>query len=263
LGELKYIREEVTKLSEGVKKVNARQRDSELYRLDVWEDGTSSQGSSASGSKRGNNQAFKDTLVTFYDRGAPNHPTEVGTDGNPLAQIRCMLLDKPIVTHKVCAAHIWRHSRADDLVLFGLPSTEINNLRNGLLLAKSIEVAFDKKQVCFLYNPFDQKFYFRVLDPALRQIRIYYPDAKIQNDYDYPDTFGSLDGKALQLPENVFPYKRLLGFHARCAFKAAVPKWIKQEQYQEFLNQESVVSKADGGPPWYSDGVLDPLDGFD
>jgi len=253
LGELKIIREGMTTLDEGMRKVNMSHREWELHRLDVWEDGTSSQGSGASGRK--NNGPFKESLITFYDRQAGDHP--VGDE--TLAQIRCMVLDKPIVTHKVCAAHLWKHSRADDMPLLGLSPSDIDNPRNGLLLAKSIEVAFDKKEVCFLYNPFDQKFHFCVLNPSLLPIRIYYPDPKIPNDNNFPDTFASLNNQPLQLPKGIFPYKRILGFHARCAFRKACPKWITEERYQEFLLQESLAWKFSRDSPWYSEGAVDPL----
>jgi len=249
-----------------MRKVNTRHGEWELHRRDIWGGSVSSQGSvasAASGAGRKNNGPFKESLITYYDRQAGYHPKEVDKDGEPLALLRCMVLDKPLITPKVCASHLWSHSRADDLPLLGLASTETENPRNGLLLAKSIEVAFDKKEACFLYNPFDQKFYFCVLNPSLLPIRIYNPDPKIQDDYDYPDTFASLNNKPLQLPKGVFPYKRILGFHARCTFKSARSKWITEERYQEFLVQERVAWKFSVDAPWYSEGAVDPLDTFE
>jgi hypothetical protein len=65
------------------------------------------------------------------------------------------------------------------------------------LLLTAIEAAFDRKDICFLYNPFkvsesfNGKFMLRVLNPAL----------VVQQFAPSGGTFGDLDGKAfLNIP---------------------------------------------------------------
>lgn len=58
---------------------------------------------------------------------------------------------------------------------FGLQEVDVNNNnpRNGLLLTKKIEEAFDVKHVCFLYNPISQQLIFKVLNPDLMNVKIH------------------------------------------------------------------------------------------
>ena len=164
-----------------------------------------------------------------------------------------MMLNKTLLQKKVIASHLWKYSKAEKIFILGLDSSDINDPRNGLLLAQSIEEAFDFKFVCFLDNPLTQLYTFRVLNPSLLPKQVYTADPKIQDDYNYPDTFASLNNGILQLPQGVFPYKRVLGWHARHAMKLArSAQWITDANYQLFLGQESLVWKADGSHPWSS-----------
>jgi len=223
-------------------------REAEVELADVWSEGKRSKSEQA---------PFKDSLINTYQRAGPLHSSGA-------QQVLCMVLNKPLVKSKVIASHLWKHAEAKRISILGLDEDDINDSRNGLLLAKIIEEAFDIKHVCFLYNPIQQTFTFRVLNPDLLTKRIYTPDPKIQGDHNYPDTFASLNNQPLHLPNGVFPYKRVLGFHARCAFKfARRALWITDAEHQVFLQQESVVWKAQGHPPWYSVGAHDPDDQAD
>lgn len=45
-------------------------------------------------------------------------------------------------------------------------------------------------------------------------------------------TFNDIDNAVLYLPPNVFPYRRLLNWHGRCAFKTAkANKWIDGDEH--------------------------------
>jgi hypothetical protein len=53
------------------------------------------------------------------------------------------------------AAHIYKNSTNGlGLEAFKLHPSDVHNARNGLLLIPQIEEEFDRKHVCFLYDPF-------------------------------------------------------------------------------------------------------------
>lgn len=159
-----------------------------------------------------------------------------------------MVLDKSFIWGDVCAAHIWKFcTEGAGLEWFGLQSTDLSNPRNGLLLCKPIEEAFDTKRICFVYNPISQQFILKVLDPALHSAYIFI------NTPSRPETYSSIHDKPLQCPQGRMPYRRLLGFHARrCYEKALRSKWITEADYSSFKDYLSV-----------SDGATDPLKAFD
>jgi hypothetical protein len=122
------------------------------------------------------------------------------------ASVKCMLTQQHFPRSEVRAAHLFPKRSADIFhTTLGLSADLINHVRNGLLLCRSIEDAYDRQRVCFIYNPLDAKFYFRVLDSQLRD-RPAEPSQK---------TFGQLDRQALWLPDGKFPFRRVLALHAR------------------------------------------------
>ena len=77
-------------------------------------------------------------------------------------------------------AHIWPASQRThpSLVKLGLTEMDVDSARNGLLLLAGIEEAFDRKDICFLYNflneseSFPGKLMIRVLNPTLKDEEI-------------------------------------------------------------------------------------------
>lgn len=53
---------------------------------------------------------------------------------------------------RLTAVHIWPKGQTE---ISPLPENFEDNYRNGLILMRPIEHAFDRKQLCFLYNFFD------------------------------------------------------------------------------------------------------------
>jgi len=207
-----------------------------VAKLDDWD---------SSKRSRSEQEGFKDALVTNYQRQGPAHPNGTQT-------LICMVVNKPMHKGRVIASHIAKHEKLAKMKLYGLQETDINDPRNGLLLAKKIQDAFDVKHVCFNYDPIHQVFNFRVLNPALLNDRIYTPDPSLQGDYDYPDTFASLNGQPLQLPRDedghplIRPWVRIIGYHARCAHKfARQARWITEEELQNYLAYDDFVMKSD------------------
>ena len=90
---------------------------------------------------------------------------------------------------------------------FGIPEANIDNERNGLLLGKGLEDAFDHLQVCFLYDFLHKKLVLHVANrsPEFLKKKVY-PSTSL--------TFEEIDGKTLQCPHGKMPYRRVLSWHA-------------------------------------------------
>ena len=158
---------------------------------------------------------FKNALADFYG-------CRISTDNKLL---KCMLTGNIYPRHEVRASHIIKRSTdGDTMHLYGLPAN-IDHVRNGLLLLEPIEQAFDRKDICFLYNAISNQLVAKVLNPSLMTERM--PKSQPYGAI-YPMTYGSIDGVALQLPSaNTFPYRRALSMHAKFAFSRALHlNWI-------------------------------------
>lgn len=167
---------------------------------------------------KGEQKEFRTDLINFYQREDPQNPNN----------LICMVLNQSLPKAAVIASHIWKScTRGKGLDRFGLDATDLNSPRNGLLLAEPIEKAFDVLDVCFVYNTFNKCLTFHVLNPALLQI--------VVNPLDPNSTFGQLHGRPLQHPANAVPYRRILGLHAKAAFRdARTKRWISDTDYNQF-----------------------------
>ncbi len=56
--------------------------------------------------------------------------------------------------------------------------------------------------------------------------------------------FNDIDGNILILPKDIYRYRRLLNWHARCAYKTAkLNKWIDDnENFEDFFYLSGLVS---------------------
>jgi len=137
---------------------------------------------------------FKRAIVEYYGRGAPN------------GKLMCQVLNRDYPSADVIASHIWKsETRGEGLEHFGLQKTDIHNNRNGLLLCKGIEEAFDRKQVCFIYDFLHNKLMFFVADQTLLD-RYVFPSKTVK--------FSDVDGLPLMCGPDSMPYRRLLSWHA-------------------------------------------------
>lgn len=87
----------------------------------------------------------------------------------------------------------------------------INDVRNGLLWAKSIEKAFSSFQACIVYNPLIQKLIFLVVDASIMNEPLHVKKRH----------FKDVHSKPLNIPRDKFPSLRLLLSHASCAIDHA------------------------------------------
>ena len=111
-------------------------------------------------------------------------------------------------------------------------------MRNGLLLCESIEKAYDRGRVCFVYNPLEGRFYFRVLDDQLRS------EKALPSGF----TLEQLNGRPLCLPPGKIPYRRVLALQGREALYHAKTEYeynaseADEEAIVEALNLSDRVS---------------------
>ncbi|CAF3498219.1 unnamed protein product [Rotaria socialis] len=192
--------------------------------LDCWE--------SSSSRTKDEQDDFKNKLIIYYKCGAQN-----------MKQIKCMVLNKWFDRCIVRASHIWKAAtKGVGLNEFQLHESDIHNERNGLLLYESIEKAFDSKKLCFIYNPFAGTLQVKILCNDLKKIYIV-DDAKRKNFNEFR-TFNDIDNAVLNLPIDVFPYRRLLNWHGRCSYKTAkANKWMDENEHlEDFFHLSDLIS---------------------
>lgn len=153
---------------------------------------------------------FKDALAIFYGCTRTNDKF-----------LKCMLTGNFYPRHEVHASHIIKRvASGDTMHLYGLPPNNYDNVRNGLLLLGPIEEAFNRKDICFLYDSISNQLVAKVLNPSL--ITQPMPKSKPRGAT-YSMTYGSVDGLVLQMPSaTTFPYRRTLSMHAKFAFSRAI-----------------------------------------
>jgi hypothetical protein len=133
----------------------------------------------------------------------------------------------------VVASHIFQHKWRGELSRF-TSLENINDPRNGLLLYKPVEWAFDRAKICVEVKS-QTEMTFRLLDQDLHGIKLVNKACELRagkgrGNQPLPEesgiqmTFGDLDRQPLKFPEEVQfrPSKRLLGLHA------LVSRWTAQ-----------------------------------
>jgi len=177
-------------------------------RLDAW---------TPSKKSKTEQKEFKEALIDYYQRADPNQPNN----------LFCMILNRSIQRDQVIASHIWKFAtHGEGLEEFGLDKSDVSSPRNGLLLAKPIENAFDSKQVCFCYDPFNKKLKLEVLDPSIMEAVVY-----------AQTKFKDINGHYLHHPQDCNPFRRILSWHAKLAFELAKNRnWIDENKFKLFVD---------------------------
>lgn len=166
---------------------------------------------------------FKDSLIKFYCREDPNNQYN----------IMCMLTNESYPRKYVRASHIVKRCTEGELMHYFGVDANIDHPRNGLLLLESIERLFDKKDLCFLYDPTNQQIKAKLLNTTLWDVEM-----KAEDKSSFGRTYGSVDSLVLHLPEGHFPYRRILSFHAKLALSRALARgWISDDvQFESYFN---------------------------
>lgn len=105
---------------------------------------------------------------------------------------------------------------------------DINDVRNGLLLYKPVEWAFNRAKMCIEVDDIG-RMTFRLLDYDLYEVKLADKDNELRSER-HPDrelniqmTFGDLDKQEVRFPEHatIRPSQQLLGIHAIAAWVEA------------------------------------------
>lgn len=163
---------------------------------------------------------------------------------------RCMLLNCYLPSAIVTAAHIFRRSN-EYIAPMLLGIENIDDVKNGLLLFKPLEKAFDAFQIGFVYNDSDDTFCMKIFNnnPVFRNLllidfippSVVLKDMKLDltalptdwryskmpvlapgTDYNLLTKFSDLEGTCLSFKNLNRPYKRCLNLQGRIAHTEAI-----------------------------------------
>ncbi|CAK4095628.1 unnamed protein product [Aphanomyces euteiches] len=138
--------------------------------------------------------------------------------------IQCMLLGISFPASIVAGAHLFRRSN-EYLSNCLMQISDIDDVRNGLLLFKPLEHAFDHFQISFIYDQRDDCFYMKLFDPSIantpiinlmrdpNQMQVLMDAinrAKKPCKFDPQTTFGDLDGMPLKLDKARLAYTKAM-----------------------------------------------------
>ncbi|DBA75364.1 TPA: hypothetical protein ACH3X1_010631 [Trebouxia sp. C0004] len=166
----------------------------------------------------------------------------------------CMLTSEALPSKTVIAAHLYKSSWAV-FVELALGFSDIDDVRNGLLLWQPIEHAFDTAQLCFTYDTQTNSFVAQVLNSALLTEKLSsYGQRVMGASWAAPSsaramtlTFADNDKAALSFPSGceVRPYKRVLCYQAHLARREAAKQGWMQINFDDFWSEdEPYVAKV-------------------
>ena len=166
----------------------------------------------------------------------------------PHGKLRCMLLNELLPYSSVIAAHLLK--REWDYLSRQLADVDdVDDARNGLLLYKPLEWAFDTSRLVFIWDGARGSFVAHVLDPNILAVRLVdKAQAELKERYKTDDEailgdrcFRDVHGVALVLPLAFSPWRRCLCFHAHAARDEALRRaWltsVEDFQFEDFWSE--------------------------
>jgi len=177
--------------------------------IDPWDITARSQGSSVS-------SLPKQVIINYYG----------------LHEHQCMICGR---CNDVVNAHIWpKHTHGENLLsMFGLATEHLNDARNYLRLAKSLELAFDNKTATVIEQ--DGQLVLFVLDDVLKKQPVSNTRFTFNDFHLWPLKFGNLNR----------PFLRILAAHCRNSFIDAFRlKRIDSETYKLGYNSSRRMLNA-------------------
>ena len=190
---------------------------------------------------------------------------------------RCMLLNCYLPSAVVTAAHIFRRGN-EHIAQYLLGIENIDDVKNGLLLFKPLEKAFDKFQIGFVYDDSDDTFRMKIFNnnPVFRNLLLidFMPPSVVLKDmkldltalptgwryskvpvlapgtnYNLLTKFSDLEGTCLSFKNLNRPYKRCLNLQARIAYIEAIkndtmepPDYVFKDYWSEGLAIDQKIS---------------------
>ena len=207
---------------------------------------------------------FKTTLIDAY-RARKNACIY---NGERYGVLRCMLSGFHLPQAVVIAGHLFKYAWAEFAEAW-MGFKDINDERNGMLLFKPIEYAFDHGQLCFIPNQ-QGRLACCLLDPALRNTGLLAFLKQMENQagphgYTWAEwadwgpvqtavgnkTFGWLEGRWVGTAGlHVQPFKRCCWFQASMAADEAVRRWGVEVNVPDFYSDEFPIDSATKASLW-------------
>eukprot|EP01118_Nematostelium_gracile_P005721 TRINITY_DN1817_c0_g2_i1.p1 TRINITY_DN1817_c0_g2~~TRINITY_DN1817_c0_g2_i1.p1 ORF type:complete len:440 (-),score=67.70 TRINITY_DN1817_c0_g2_i1:13-1332(-) len=148
---------------------------------------------------------------------------------------RCMVTNQSCNSQNSRAAHLWPVEHASRIgEILEMSIADVGNPRNGILVLKTIEEAFDRGRCTFIYHPLQKQLLFKIIDPDLR------------NDKIFGNTsFSEFNEKPLHHPANRMPFLRVLSYLSREYFNAAIAdSWIDRPEWDQFKTFDELYQKG-------------------
>ena len=172
---------------------------------------------------------LKGELVTLQGGSAPN------------GLLRCMLLNRLLPYAYVIGAHLLKREWGDMSKELA-DVDDVEDPRNGLLLYKPLEWAFDTSRLAFTWDGATSRFVAHLLDGHLANVKLVEKAKELLKDrYRRSEDavelgemcFSDVDGLPLVLPLGFTPYRRCLCLHANLARQEALRnEWLSPGSFE-------------------------------
>jgi hypothetical protein len=216
---------------------------------------------SQGGGSQGRLSTFKRNVKKFYGLSGASVENDLPSENDSANNLSVendlfdMASGKKLRHGSIIAAHIFQFKWRGSLSLF-TSLTDINDVRNALLLYKPVEDAFDTARLCI--DTGGQTMRFRLLDETLRTTKLADRAVTLRKaakretpqtpaEMALEDTFGDLDGRELFFPQECSnrPSKRLLALHGRAALIFAKAAYEVPEAVVPHLHRDMTGSVSD------------------
>lgn len=163
--------------------------------------------------------------------------------GKKRMRYTCMVTGLSTHSDYIEAAHIApARSTVKRLAYIGMTASDVNDVRNGLLLATEIHHAFDYLQLSFVKsNPLSEQLYVKIWDKSCLNIEVFVGAGR---------TIGQYDGAKLKLGAHE-PFRRALSYHAYIAYLkfSYVPANLEPAEYgseneSEYYSERRLMKDA-------------------
>ena len=157
--------------------------------------------------------------------------------------VRCMLLNIGFPSMVVIGSHLFRRSN-EHFAMELMNIENIDDVRNGLLLFRPLEKAYDNFDISFIC--IKDEFFMKVFNPDYRDKSLVDLLTRKEKQaisvciIDSLGTFGDLEGRILDFGKTIIrPFKRCLNLQARLARNEALKKkWVNQEyDFEDFWSE--------------------------
>lgn len=142
---------------------------------------------------------------------------------------KCCLTGTIGCRKRVSTAHLLnRNAPGHHLSELEMEKSDIDNVRNMIMLCTNVEKGYDKERLCFLvdaHNP--GRFILKIWDKKIKDKVLYNTEGKGET----VETIGSFEGKAMVFAADKMPFHRVLSFLAQRSYEHAINQnWIDSNE---------------------------------